>query len=489
MNFDLSNTRTLNKITFIFILIILNLFSINYSFLGIVVSLLELFFLFFLFSRKRFRDYLIYFLIFLITSLEVESFVTGIRNSIIYNFHRLPLLRTYHIYILLILPIFLVFKEGKLKINFKKHKYLKLLLFGFVLIYFFSFLSMLLSYIFNDNGILNLSFYPRILIREILSHLTFFMFIFYFIIALLMNENFIYELENWLLSILISFSLVAPVSYILGFSGLYGNEKVNLLPLSSFYGITLIIFPFYTRYKKNKSLFIFGAVMIFFTLVLPSPLGGKWWLFLFFIIIISIGLYFLKDIDKNKFVIRFLLILPFLFFTIIILTNVLTMNEILELEGLQQTKYIQAIRTLSIFERDWFSNLPASPQFRFVEFFNVMIEYAKKPQYFIFGKGLGGSIQHHTNLLDWNNEYAFSLDQIRANVFFSLHETINMFFLKFGLFGLGFLTYILYLCTRNLFKNPWIVIGMVWLLFYYGIYFSMIFGTVSLVVGLYRLEQ
>lgn len=489
MNNIIMKKSVIYKVILLSILLLLNLYSTRYIFIGVFVGILEIFLLYILLLKKDFKNYIIFYIVFLVTSFEVSLFVSGNSNTIIYSFYRLPLINSYHLVILLYLPIFLFLIKGNYSLDFKGHVILKRFLLGLITVYLFTIFSMLLCIVLNDNGILNLSIYKEFLISDIFRHSIVLGLIINLILLLLKFDSFHNYLEDWLLSILASLCLFAPISILLGFKGSYGNEEAILLPLSSFFGILLLTFPFYQKYKNKKILILLGFTILLCMLYLPSPLGGKWWLLLFLVFIIIAISFYRSSKYRKKFIINVLatIILVPLLVTMILMSPM--KNNIFGENSLHQLKFKQAIQTISVWEEGWFLTLPQSPKFRIDEFINVWLEYKEKPQYFLFGKGLGGSIQHHTNFLDWGNKDAFTEKQIQANIYFDLHETVNVFFLKFGLFGLIILFSTLYICFRNIFKNPWLLIGAVWLLFYYGIYFSMSLGASSLILGLYQLNE
>lgn len=475
-------------VMFISTLLLLNLYSTRFAFLGQAIGVIEIFLLYILLLKRDFSTYILLYIVFLITSFEVSLFVSADIGEIFYGFIRLPAVGSYHLFILLVLPICMFLLKGKYSMDFQNHKILKRFILGLFMVYVFSMFSTLLTIFLNDNGILDLPFYREFLIGDIFSHFITVGLVLNLVILLLNNDTFAGNLEKWLLGSLISFSIVAPLSILLGFSGNYGGRDSILLPLSSFFVIILVTFPFYKEYRNKVIFFALGIILLFSMLYLPSPLGGKWWLVLFLVITLIVLTFYKNSKIQKKFITNiFITIILVPVMTLLILSS--SVNERDFEEGtLHQLKFEQALQILLIWEDDWFFNLPSSPKFRIDEFVNILLEYSEKPQYLLFGKGLGGSTQHHTNFLNWNNEDAFTLNQIQANVYFDLHETVNVFFLKFGLFGLIFLFSTLFVCIKHAFKNPWLIIGAVWLVFYYSIYFSMLFGMACLILGLYQLK-
>lgn len=475
----------------LFISLITLIFVINaiskYSYLiGISLALIEIFILLILFINNNFENYILCFILFFSSSIEVSQFATGSESLKVYNFMNLPIIKGYHTFLFSMLPLFIILREKKITLFFREirnFKRINIFYKNMIKLTFIGSFSGAICLLLNDNGIMYSPIYWTILRREVLSFGMIFLWTFYISYLLTLRQCFSKKLELWILCILISIIPSAVITVLFNLHGYYGDLEILLLPLVSFYGVLLTIFPYYQDYKKDKSLFISGLLLFFIILLYPSPLSGKWWIVAIFIPIIILIAYFKRLTVLKLFTLYLLMTL-----ITILLVGINFFNLDLGYSfnnKLIETKFLQATRTLLFWKEGWFEYLPSSPKFRIDEFINILYEYIKKPQYLLFGKGFGGSIVHHSNYLDWSMPGAFSQEQVQEGIFISLHETINVLFLKFGLFGLYFFIRIITICVRGIGNNPWIVIGAAWFFFFFNAYISLVLGLCSLILGFY----
>lgn len=474
------------------IVIILNSLSTFNAFFGLMIGYTGIITLIFHFFSGNIKRYMKVYLLLLFSGLEVSRFALGfeVNTVYVYNFIRLPILNMNHFYLLTIAPILLILKRGNflnIKSRLKNMKGLKMF-FGFVLFtIFIGFITSLFTILFNDNNIVNQNVFWEMLKLDIIQFGILFLISFYIIYLLVTDVKNSQYFEKFLMNFLFGLAISTIVTYLFGLHGYYGFsydiQKVLLLPLSSFFTIMLLIFPFYSDYKSESIYYLFGVAVLLIMLQFPSPLGGKWWLIVMSIPIITIYS-FLKRLTYVK-ILRLIVISICTVSVFVLIYSLIDTESYLFSNELVSIKLDQAFKTLQIFDENWYNNLPNSPKFRFDEFVNICFEYINKPLYSLFGKGLGGSIVQHTNTLNWNNLSAFTLNEITAGLYFKLHESVNVIFLKSGIFGLFFMGRFIAHSILKIKESPWIAIGLFWLAFFYGSYFSMYFGLVALLVGTY----
>jgi hypothetical protein len=290
------------------------------------------------------------------------------------------------------------------------------------------------------------------------------------------DRNVVNKYIELIFNFLIVCGLTSLFSILSGHVGYYGAERefVPLNPLYSVFCTSLI--AFYSSVKKKSILLlIFVVLNILLTVLFGNALGGKAWIILCFSIL------FVAIVTlKSKYA-----IFLFVMFTFIIM-NVGSLNLLTE-ESVSSNKFDEFISAINIFDPNWYSSMSGSPKFRIDEFINVFIEYKENPQYFLFGKGIGGYINDHTHTFGMFNSAAFDDLQYIKGEFYSLHESINVIFLKFG--GLGLFFFLCMVCklfiTSFKSKNPYLLIGSFWLLFFVSYsYELMFFGAPCLTVGL-----
>ena len=105
--------------------------------------------------------------------------------------------------------------------------------------------------------------------------------------------------------------------------------------------------------------------------------------------------------------------------------------------------------------------------------------------YFLFGKGFAGTTLHHTNLLDWERGGGtFSREQITHGIYYQMHESINLIYLRHGLCGLTFFISMISSLIKHIKCSPWAAIGLIWFVFYWGFGNTLWIGAVAIVLAL-----
>lgn len=148
-------------------------------------------------------------------------------------------------------------------------------------------------------------------------------------------------------------------------------------------------------------------------------------------------------------------------------------------------KYEQAMKMLSFSSDNWFDNIPSSPRMRIAEFVEIAVEYIHKPWFAFLGKGFGGTVVDRLRIFTDVDEFAFSRWELDLGAYYSMHESVNNFFLVGGVFGLYTIISLTSKTFRYVHLSPWLVFGFVWILLFYNYHSTIgIYGIVSLVVGL-----
>jgi hypothetical protein len=478
---EISRTKILSfNLIFLFgVLYFINALAINYSFLGIIVGLIGYTLIFsFVFLRKIELALLAY-LIFLTTSLEVQAFAFGYNeSSIIYSFLVLPYVGVYLIFLVNII-FFLYFRIINKYTLTSEQKNLHILKKWSVWILIIGVISQLVSYVVNDNNIVNIHWYFSKLITEYFRIFMIFFTFYNFTDALIRFPKFYFKLRRTLVNLFLALVPGSVLTIIFELNGFYGlSTDVILMPLIYVFGLFIIIFALY--YKKNRIVYLtFGIIMLYVTLNYSSPLGGKWFLLIFALLLITI----VKLIYSK----RYLLLLAMTFF-MVVLVFFYQFDSILR-SDLLLIKYRQAISVINIFNENWYQNMSDSPKFRLEEFINILIEYTKKPWFVIFGKGHAGTLTRHFGNLNWSLPGAFSYEESSVGVYVRVHSSINLIFLKYGLFGMAFLFDVGIRLSSKIMKNPWALLGLIWLILFYTVYSTLLIGAVSIVLGLFKLDS
>lgn len=472
---------------FCYAILITNIISTKYFVLSTPLLIIEIIILVILFLKKDFFRYYMFLIIFISSSFEVSTFVFGEYSSInnIVNIVNMPYIDKLGILLLSAMPLLFLSAKidfGKISKNNNINSYLVKLL----VILLMGFFMTVVAYLMNDNGITNYSFFKFFFQVDFIA-VSFIFFVSLNLIILISNEITLNEeIKQYIFSFVFAMTLAALTTLFIGYNGYYGitSNKTILMPLAFFFNISLLVFPFYKEDNRNNVIGILGLISLIVTLVLPSPLGGKWWIVLLSIPILVLYKFLKKETLIKKVLVSCIILCIILIVLFLVVNNILTFEFKRDLSG----KFGQAINSISFWKTDWYHNLPKSPKYRIDEFINICFEYKEKPLFLLFGKGFGGSLQHHTNTLSWTDAGAFSKIEIENGIFFRLHETINFIFLKFGLFGIYFFVSTLFSLIKNIKQSPYIIIGIYWFIFYFGIYYSLVIGLVCVILGLFEID-
>lgn len=463
----------------VFVLCGLHAFTIKTN-IANITALIEAVILLLFLVYKRLDMFLLGALIILITTFEFPMFVDSSLN-VIPSIVMLPIVKGYFFLLLSLCPIFIIFRDRNIWNKIYQNRLLLLLAIFVLVTLVFGFLSGLLS-LFTDNT--SLVFRVSTFFKDIRGIAFFNLYTLYFIYACLRYREFVNKLEIVLFSSLVAIIFFSFVLTMLGIRGDYEGQEIILMPLSFFFSTSILFFLLYKKYtKKYRLLLLLLSCMAYYMqFAYSNALNGKSWLVILYICLmllwVGIKKYRLKMIG-GLVVVCFLFPLCLTFFA-----------DQQKENSLSFAKFSQALSLISVIDVDWYDNLPLSPKIRIEEFLNTCIEYQKQPYYFLMGKGFSGGHQDYRASYGTYNPSAFSLDEYNNNYFTLLHESLNVIFLKFGLIGIALLLMVVFNAWKYMNKSPWLIIGSVWLLLFWGYSFSLMFiGLSSLVVGLNYVEE
>ncbi|MDH6373271.1 hypothetical protein M2444_005101 [Paenibacillus sp. PastF-3] len=443
---------------------------ISYSIIAV-----EVFILMYYLLKRKITLFFGYYLIFLCLSLEFSVLV---ETNQIFGFKDFRIIGV-NLGILSLIPIIPLSIARGIRINYIKTKYsnvmrfIKIILFLNVIGVFWGLIGIFI----NDNNVLSMNEAITGFINVCYNMMALpLLIILVFIYLLSWEEEFIYQIRFFLVSILIGivFSLILALFF--GKSGYYGGTNTLIVSSVIQYLPLMIIIPFYKSEKSTK--YILPLAMIGIVLALIYNAQGKLILMCAVIPIVLI-MKMIKSKDKMLlFFIPFMLLLVIFVYYII---NIELINSVIF-----QSKLNQSISLLQFWKENWLYNLPNSPKIRVAEFISIMIEYFKKPWFLLMGKGYMGTIVDHTGMI--GQQYipgSFELNQWENGTFYRMHETFNTMFLYHGLVGIIVYIFMSIMLLNNLNKNPWIVIGGFWFLTIYGFSITIsAFGIAALLFGL-----
>jgi hypothetical protein len=375
---------------------------------------------------RSFRSYLV----FLTTSIEVSYFATGVRDGqTIYSFIVLPFVTISTLFGLnLLMFIMIRFSGYHRRVKSSDNKGIR---FTYNVINYMMLMGLfvwLITYLLNDNGVFGASWFYTMTIAEVYRMSILYFTVHNCLALLVSHEDFHDKLGVTISNLMLALLPAGLIAVLTGFTGYRaGQSNLLMLPLYAFFAFCLFAFPQYQQFKGNKILTYLFAIGLFILMIFrPTPLGGKW--FLSIVFVLALIVYTSSPIRGF-----FLLGIGIVAFMIISQTDIVI--RLFGNNAYMLLKYNEANEIISsVFGRNETIISGSSSSFRIDEFINVIHEYMGKPWYLLFGKGIVGTTLHHTSTISWAGSGAFSAVQQQAGVYVRLHESINLIFLKYGLF-------------------------------------------------------
>lgn len=480
-----SETSQISFLIIVFIMGMFNMYGTQIPTLSLFASILQYFIVIAFLVTGDYVKSFIYFLAFTGIIIDSDIFVYGSDATIKverYTFNRLPLINDYLRWLIVIAYLICAYKEYKKEgyhISNANLKFTKWL----ILLFVTGTISVIFGLISNDNNVLNFpGVYPK---QAIIFIILFFIKVSILFVAIVLTcrNNWIDKCSDYLQLILIDLALITSVAAVLGFTGHYGFYDIIISPVAI--GLTPVLLM-YASPQIKSSYRIFSVIVAVVFVIISFVYGGtvvgsKWYVIIGLSVIgIFITSLQIKSIWTYALIgIGGLLLIP------LILDPLADFFFEDDYVGFKLT---QALEVLNVFgaesATDWYSDMNASPLQRFDELHNIFIEYMHKPWYAIFGKGLGGTTCHYTNLLTWSGAGDFSDDQIIMKAFYRMHESLAVLFLQHGFAGVVFFIHVLGQIIKRLYKTPWAMASLIWFFFYWDYGTSIFIGAVMLVLTL-----
>lgn len=430
------------------------LFYQNYI-VNLVVLMFQIAYFVYLLLKKRYVDYLAMYIIFSSMSLEFEYMSGEFYGWKTFRFMGITVAMWF------ILPLF-----GIAVINILANRKIKFdevskFTLCFVLLNCIAIVMGIVMLLTNDNNILNqrgvvsqfvLAIYEN-LTRIMVPAVTF---------AFFLKEGAIEVIKKVVIAILIGITFQEVLSVLTGIMGTMWTDNVLMVgPIQTFTPF-LLLFAIFKRYGIGYYASILGIIACFLALKYSYGSGQ-------FIILFSVPVWMLLAIIERKKVIefRYMIILGAIFVPVVfaVALNINYGDSI-------KYKLDQAISLLKIWNENWLSSLPVSARFRIEEIRGIASEFIRKPYYFILGKGYLGTFTDSFNYFFSSSEagstHAFSQFEWNLKAFYSVHESFNKLFLSNGLLGIICFFKVLFKGIKNAGKSPFIAIGIMWFLWYWG---------------------
>lgn len=471
------------RILLIALLYFLNVYSTKVPYLGLFMTGCSYVAMGYWLLRGKPQEAALLMLLFLTTTMEFDAYIYpgGFSPFVRYNVIKLPVGGSYGFFIFVALIAVMIFVDCRKKgITIRKsslylHRFRNWLLLLLSTSIFFACIGMLT----NDNEIMNTTLYPIAFYTTTFSFtaLCSFMMMFMYISV---DPVYRKRLELLCHEMLLSAVIAASVVIAFGWTGYYVNESgLMLMPMVIGLCPVLLLFIMYRNPSYPRLSLFLTLVTLVEGFLYPSVMGSKWYL----VILMTAFTYLMMTVTKRNVKVM-LLVGVVLLFVIIYASDMMSMvsdSHFVEFKLTQVLDMLNFSKYESI--SDWYDSLGLSAKFRIDEFINIGIEYWHKPFYMLFGKGLAGTTLHHTTTLLWEAPSGtFGYEQIYYGVYYIMHESVNMIFLRHGIVGLAFIATTLWQLGKRLTMTPWAILGIIWFLFYWVFGYSFWIGAVAMVM-------
>lgn len=425
--------------------------------------------------KKEKVTYLCFYLLFVTFSMESETFVG---TSDFYGFKNFRVgglnLAVWMLFPLMFDTIInlnnLFLKVG----SFHKSLLKKIILFTFggVLIGLFSYLS-------GDNGFGRTSGSGSQFLETYYVYLLPFVEIIAFSWVVSAYKEYLPKLKKYMFSTIVALAVVFVVCFI---TKNYGNRGgLESLQVSEIYFLLVcsIVLLVYNQFNVKSKIVLGISSVIIMVLSLMYNASGK-----IVIMAVLIPLLMLIIMKRKGSATKMIIGVVATVILLSVISQFL-LPRLMTDSKLLTSKYQQTIQLFSVSNSNWFDSIPASPKMRITEFLNISNELFEKPWFLPFGKGFCGTIKDGLGLFTDLNEFAFSEWELRLGAYYSMHESINSFFLVGGIWGLYVILSIVIGLFRRVHESPWLVFGFMWILLFYNYHLTVsVYGIVALIVGL-----
>lgn len=476
------------EVVAIAVLIVANSLASTVPTAALFLGVCETLYLVYALLAKSMEDFTILLLVLLSANIENALFALGDRQAVLYSMYHLPVVRGYQ-NLLILAAAWIKFCKKKpfsifvFRANNGYGKFVSLNMLLAVMAVPMAVFTLLT----NDNGMLVHTDMWRYMARDGYQMVYIIVIVCLVCGSLAKNRAFIDRVKNTATAILSAATWAAVILVICGnYYNKWGNEYYLTCPLILFFSPGLLLFLF-----ERHGLFHLVTGSVAFALQLRYTVGiaGTWWLYVF-----GVGVLLIRKIaavEKNA--IRRKLLIKMA--AIVLAAGafiIVAKSEMFHTISGQVTYKLS--RILSIFRnadglRAGYYEAGGSIQARIEEIVSALIEIAAKPQFWIFGKGYGGTVLNHWGSSNWSIPGStFADPMIKYQVFSAFHISVAEIIVNFGLVGIALIVFLVKEFIVEFFKkdgSSFLMLGCMWFLFFYSLYYSLNLGLVWLCCGLY----
>lgn len=293
------------------------------------------------------------------------------------------------------------------------------------------------------------------------------------------KKNLAFQYEKLVFHSIIAYIIVGFITSSLGVFLVRGaRELYLLLPLASFFISSVLLFSDKVEKFSDKIFILLLAILvIYFQLFYDSCLNGKSWIVFSCVLLVKV-LNILNKHIKNIYAVLMLSVL-----TCVLLFSIFSSSINEYINKSENEKLLEFVSIFDSAKSGDIDDMGDSAQFRIIEFISISEYYLDNPLHFITGKGIGGYVPNYGYFPF--SLTAFTENQFADNKFYSMHETINVTYLKFGIWGLLYLMALLIDIVKNVNKSPWFFVGGVWVVFFWSYSLNILFFALPMLVFAY----
>lgn len=476
-------------VVFIVFLTFINSRFAHISQITALLAMAETFYLIYALIGKNISDFTISALIILSTNIENIKFALGGKTEFFYSVYILPYVKSYLLlFIMLAAAVKAVVIYG-FPVSMKKRDGLRKFFFLNIIMFCIAALMTFITFALNDNEIFSHSDMWRYTARDMYEIIHVAAFVILGEILLHKQPGFAERLRTVMPAVLSGVTWAAVLLILTGNTyAIWGDEYYITCPLILFFAPGLILFLFE---EQGIFHFVTGCLALLIQLRYTVGIAGTWWIYILFVGIVFVRKMLTFHDTRVRVGIKFGLVLILLCMGYVVLHS----GAFQRMEGQISYKLSTALR---IFDNngsilDWYANLGGSIQTRIEGVINVIIEVFQKPWSLLFGKGYGGTAVKYWGLSDWNiSGSTFADTMIQYQTYSHFHLPFAEIIINFGLSGVVLITFMLKEFIAEFLKkdgNMWIILGVLWFVFFYSLYYSFNLGIMWICYGLHMKDR
>lgn len=339
------------------------------------------------------------------------------------------------------------------------------------------------TYCLDDNGFASQNDSFGQLIGCIYSYVLPFVVVLCFFVIVFAEENSVERLRPYLYSVIVGLVIVFLACLVFGNFGNRGGLKSLQVSDVYFLLTSSLVLVVYSGIPKGPRTILAIAGAIILVLSLRYNASGKIVITAILIPLFIIFLSYKQGVNARSLFVTMIAVLAVVFVVLFLLPTLAAGSSLLS------NKIEQAVGLFS-FGNNWLESMPFSAQMRVTEFLNIADELINKPWFLPFGKGFGGTVTDSLGYFKDLTSFAFSDWELTLGAYYTMHESLNCFFLVGGVFGLYFYFSTFVSFMKNIDRSPWLVFGMMWFILFYNYHLSIVvYGVLSLAIGLLEASE